>query len=140
MTKKAVFQTGFSGTGSMKDFVLEVIRLLEAMNNIVVTMPPNYSGNPVTLEFEGTSLVFNFGDALVFTLENIEWEFPGIAEIVSNEAEVVDGKLEITVDAIPDLNNVTWHLDDDSGAVDFDSYSVDLNNDTLNIRVAASVA
>lgn len=135
---KATFQTSFSGTGSMKDFVFENVRLLEAMNNITVLMPSGYDGAPVTLQFDGSSLVFDFGDALVFTLSNVEWEFPGIAEIVSNEADVVDGKLEITVDAIPDLDNVTWHLDDDGGAVSFDSYSVDLNNDTLNIRVSAS--
>ena len=137
---EAVFQTAFSGTGSMKDFIFENVRLLEAMNNISVLMPPGYDGAPVTLKFNGSSLVLDFGDALVFTLANVEWVFPGIAEIVSNEAEVENGKLEITVDAIPDLSNVTWHLDDDSGAVDFDSYSVDLDNDTLNVRVSASVA
>ena len=140
MADGQTFKTDFKGTGSMKEFVSENVLLLEAMNNIKVIMPPYYQGAPPTLSFDGASLVLDFGDALIFSLQNVEWVFPGIAEIVSNEADVAGGKEVITVDAIPDLDNVTWHLDDDGGAVSFDSYSVDLNNDTLNIRVEASVA
>jgi len=140
MSNGPTFKTDFKGTGTMKDFVSENVLLLEAMNNIKVTMPPYYSGAPVALRFDGSSLLLDFGDALVFSLQNVEWEFPGIAEIVSNTAEVTGGKQLITVDAIPDLDNVTWHLDDDGGTVDFDSYTVDLDDNTLNIRVSASVA
>ena len=63
--------------------------------------------------------------------------FPSLTTVIEeNTAEVVGGQEVITVDAIPDLDNVTWHL---SGTdVSFDSYSIDLNNDTINVRVTAS--
>ena len=137
MSDAPTFKTDFNGTGSMKEFVDAMVLLLEAMNNIKVEMPPYYAGAPVTVKFEGSSLVFDFGDALIFSLQNVEWIFPSAtAVIVENTAEVIGGQEVLTVNAEPDLENVTWHL---SGTdVSFDSYSVDLDNDTINIRVTAS--
>ena len=137
MSDAPTFKSDFKGTGSMEKFVSEMALLLEAMNNINVVMPPYYAGTPPTLKFDGQSLVFDFGEALIFSLKNIEWVFPSLTTVIEeNTAEVVGGQEVITVDAIPDLDNVTWHL---SGTdVSFDSYSIDLNNDTINVRVTAS--
>ena len=96
------FKTDFKGTGSMEEFVKEMSLLLESMNNIKVQMPPYYAGAVPTLAFDGASLVFDMGEALIFSLENTEWSFISeTTEPVSYEANVEGGKLALTVDTCP---------------------------------------
>jgi len=94
-----MFKEDFKGTGSLKDFVDEANKLFSAANNIKVTMPVNYSGAEPTMAYDGTSLVFDMGDALIFTLNNVVWNLTGTADFVSHSVEVVNGQLVINVEA-----------------------------------------
>jgi len=95
----AIFKDDFEGTGTMEDFVATLNRLFGAMNNINIIVPPDYAGSPPSMTFDAGKLTFNFGDALVFTLNNVEWNLTGDAVYVSNTVEVVNGKLVISVEA-----------------------------------------
>ena len=96
-----MFKDDFKGTGNMRSFCDEANKLFAAMNNIDIVMPPEYSGPEPTLEFREGRLVFDFGSALIFTTENIDWDLTGDAGISFDTytADVVDGQLEITVEA-----------------------------------------
>ncbi len=97
MSKK--WRDDFKGTGSMKKLTDEVNSFMNAMNNINVKMPRNYEGQPVSLAFIDNRLVLDFGDALVFSLNNVEWVFSGTANIVDFSAQVFNGRLVISVEA-----------------------------------------
>jgi len=129
------FNPKWRGTGSLTEFVAEMVKLLTAMNNIKVIMPRYYSGVEPTLVFTAGQLIFDMAEALIFTLNNVEWVWLGIAKIDSNTAEVQNGKLVITVDANPDLDNIDWNL---TGTADFVSYSATISGGELNINVLAN--
>jgi len=90
----------FVGTGSMKGFVKESNKLFSSLNNIEFILPTGYSGIEPTIRLEEDGLVFDFGDALIFTLNNVGWKLTGDATFVSNKVEVVNGKLVISVKAM----------------------------------------
>ncbi len=41
------FKTDFEGTGAMKEFVAEVVKALELLNNIKIIAGPNYTGDNI---------------------------------------------------------------------------------------------
>jgi len=94
------FKHDFEGTGTFVEFVSACNRLFEAMSNITVVMPVDYRGTEPTLvaSTDGT-ITFDMGDALIFTTNNIDWELSGDATFESYSAEVVNGKLVISVEA-----------------------------------------
>lgn len=85
------FKADFHGTGSMKKFASETNGVFQAMNNITFKMPAGYAGIPPSAKVTADGLVFDFGDALIFTTKNVEWSGG------TGTAEVVNGKLKITV-------------------------------------------
>ncbi len=89
----------FNGTGSMKKFADETNKLFSAINNISFIMPSGYGGVEPTVELKDGKLVFDFGNMLIFTLDNVSWKFTGSASINSNKVQVVNGQLVISVDA-----------------------------------------
>ena len=89
----------YKGTGSMEEFISDCVLLFTSLNNVNVIMPPNYSGNPVELVFEEGETKLNMADALIFSLDNVVWNFTGDADIDSYSAEVVGGQLQINVEA-----------------------------------------
>ena len=97
------FNTDFIGTGTMKKFVAECVKAFSAMNDIKIIMPPNYSGAEPELKIENddenTKLVFDMAEALVFTLNNVQWNLSGSASFDSYSVEVVGGQLIINVSA-----------------------------------------
>jgi hypothetical protein len=97
MEKK--FIDTFEGRGTMVPFVDQVNEISRCMNNISVIMPTGYSGEEPTLTFKDGALVFDFGQALVFTLNNVKWVLTGSADFVSYSAQVENGKLVIRVHA-----------------------------------------
>ena len=98
-------KSDFKGTGTMVEFVDESNKMFSALTNARVIVPTGYSGQEPTLRIDETgaenaSLVLDMGEALVFTLNNIEWEFFGDAAITSKGAYVRNGKLHIQVTAV----------------------------------------
>ena len=89
----------FVGSGNMESFCDETNKLFSAVNNPTFIMPTGYSGVEPTLEIKDDSLVFDFGDALIFTLENVSWRLTGSATFTSRSASVSNGKLQISVNA-----------------------------------------
>jgi len=87
----------FKGLGSMKKLVDQHNEMMKHLNNIEVLMPPHYSGAVPTLTFENDELIFDFQDALVFTLNNVRWRLSGGPGFVYYNVEVVQGQLVITV-------------------------------------------
>jgi hypothetical protein len=95
----ATFKDDWEGTGSMESFVSASNRLFSAMNNIKILLPPDYGGIEPTFTFKPDALEFDFGDMLIFALNNVEWNLTGDADFVSNTVEVINGKLVISVEA-----------------------------------------
>ena len=95
----AGFKTDFKGTGNMKVFCEESNRLFSALNNVEFLMPSGYDGAEPSVRVDGERLVFDFCDALVFTLNNVQWNLTGSAAFTSYSAEVQDGQLVISVNA-----------------------------------------
>jgi len=91
----------FKGTGTFVQFVNECNKLFAALSNIRVFMPKGYKGIEPTLKLNGDNrgLTFDMGEALVFTLNNVEWNFSGDADIDDYSVEVDDGQLIISVEA-----------------------------------------
>jgi hypothetical protein len=94
----------FEGTGSMVEFVKETNTLFSAVNNIKFIMPSGYLGVEPTVKVEPNSITFDFGQALIFTLNNVVWNFSGTGftepnnvVISSRTATVVNGKLTLSV-------------------------------------------
>ena len=94
-----MFRDDFKGTGSMKGFCEESNKLFSALNNVEFQMPPGYSGAEPTVKVYEDRIVFDFGEALIFTINNIEWNLTGTATYNSYSANVFNGKLYINVDA-----------------------------------------
>lgn len=94
-----VLKSYFKGTGSIKEFVKESNLLFSALNNIKFIMPAGYSGVYPSMEIKEGSLIFDFGDCLVFTTKNISWNLTGNAIFRSATAAVVNGVLQISVNA-----------------------------------------
>ena len=94
-----MFKDDFKGTGPMRSFCEEANRLFAAMNNIDIVMPSGYSGPEPTLEFREGRLVFDFGSALIFTTDNVDWNLTGTAYYKSNSVTVTNGQLVIDVEA-----------------------------------------
>ena len=92
-------KSDFVGTGSMEAFCKETNALFSAINNIDFIMPVGYEGVPPSTEIINGRLVFDFGDALIFTLKNVSWNLTGTAVYVSYSASVSNGKLLIDVTA-----------------------------------------
>jgi len=78
------FRVNFKGTGNMEKFCVESNRLFAAINNASFIMPSGYSGIEPSMRVEGGKLVFDFGDALIFTLNNVVWDNGAGAVSVSN--------------------------------------------------------
>jgi hypothetical protein len=95
-----MFKSDFIGTGNMAEFCAEANMLFSALNNIRFIMPSSYDGIEPHVEIKKDSIVFDFGQALIFTLNNVEWNFTGDADIGSYSASVVSGKLVINVEAV----------------------------------------
>lgn len=91
------FRTDFQGTGNMEGFCEESNKLFAALNNVVFQMPSGYSGIEPTMRVEAGRIVFDFGECLVFTLNNVSWSLTGSANFISNSVEVVNGQLVISV-------------------------------------------
>lgn len=93
----------FVGTGSMTEFVDETNKLFSAVNNMSIIVPNGYVGIEPTAYLEDGKIVFDFGDALIFTLNNVVWNFSGTSFVdpdkvtVSYSASVESGKLVISV-------------------------------------------
>ena len=93
------YKDDFKGTGNMKKFCDESNKLFSAMNNTDFIMPAGYSGISPSVRFEDNRIVFDFGQALVFTLNNVAWDLIGSATFNSTSATVINGQLVISVDA-----------------------------------------
>lgn len=93
----------YEGSGSMEDFVADSNKVFSSINNAEVIVPQGYAGIEPTVSIQGEdddlSLVFDFGDALIFTLNNVVWNLTGTAAFVSNSVSVVNGRLMINVEA-----------------------------------------
>ena len=89
----------FEGTGTMIPFVDQLNEISKCMNNISVIMPSGYKGVEPSLTFKDGALVFDFGQALVFTLNNVQWILTGSAVFGVPSAKVENGKLVIRVHA-----------------------------------------
>ncbi len=90
----------FKGTGPLKPLVDQVNEVFETFNNIEIKMPKSYSGPAPTLVFDRDGkLVFDFQEALIFTLRNVRWKLTGGVSYNSYSVKVVDGKLVISVSA-----------------------------------------
>ena len=83
----------------MRGFCEETNKLFAAMNNVVFIMPTGYAGVEPSIKFEDGQIAFDFGNALIFTLNNVQWDLTGSATFNSYSAEVVNGQLVISVDA-----------------------------------------
>jgi len=96
-----MLKDSFKGTGTLKKFVDESNSAFSALNDIKVYMPQGYAGAEPTMQLSGDnkSIVFDMGDALIFTLNNVVWNFTGSADIDTMSAEVLNGKLVINVEA-----------------------------------------
>lgn len=92
-----MYKGDFKGKGPMKKFVDESNLIFSALNNPKVLMPKEYVGIQPTLKFNEDSVVLDFGDALIFTTNNITWNLTGTATFVSRSASVINGKLSISV-------------------------------------------
>ena len=95
----AKLKDNFVGKGSMETFCNETNKLFKAVNNPKFIMPSGYSGAEPTLRIEGERLAFDFGEALIFTLNNVQWNLTGSATFNSYSVSVVNGQLVISVDA-----------------------------------------
>ena len=93
------FRTNFEGTGNMEEFCEESNLLFSALNNIEFQMPSGYSGIQPSARVENNRIVFDFGQALIFTLNNVQWNLTGSATFTSYTASVQNGQLVINVDA-----------------------------------------
>jgi hypothetical protein len=95
--------TKFEGTGSFAEFVENVVDFFKAINNASVEVPSGYSGAEPTLRLEdgksGPQLVLDMAEALVFTLNNVQWELVGSAAFVDWKVSVQNGKLVVYVHA-----------------------------------------
>lgn len=93
------FRTDFKGTGNMKKFCEETNDLFAAINNIKFIMPFRYVGIPPSARAEKDRILFDFGEALIFTMNNVIFNLTGSATFNSYSAEVTNGQLVISVDA-----------------------------------------
>ena len=92
----------YIGTGSFKNFVKSCVELFSAFNNAEVRMPDGYEGEPPRLYIDDgseASLILDMSQALVFSLNNIKWEFSGSATVNTYGAYVKDGTLHLKVNA-----------------------------------------
>ena len=93
------FRSDYVGTGNMKTFCEESNKLFTALNNIVFIMPQGYNGTEPTASVQEGRVIFDFGSALIFTLNNVAWNLTGSATFNSYSVEVQNGQLVISVDA-----------------------------------------
>lgn len=94
-----MFREDYKGTGNMKRFCEESNKLFAALNNVVFLMPSGYAGVEPSVTIEDARIVFDMGNALIFTLNNVQWNLTGSATFNSYSAEVINGQLVISVDA-----------------------------------------
>lgn len=89
----------FEGTGPMEEFAQETNKVFGALNEMIVIMPTGYEGETPTLRLRkgDTQIVLDMKDALVYTIDNVDWNLLGTAFYKSNTIEVIDGRLTITV-------------------------------------------
>jgi hypothetical protein len=92
-------RSNFIGTGNMEEFCNETNKLFSAINNIQFQMPTGYAGVEPTVQVFDDRIVFDFGNALIFTLNNVVWNLTGSATFNSNTVGVSNGVLVINVDA-----------------------------------------
>lgn len=96
-----MLKQNFKGRGTLAKFAKETNSVMSAINNISIIVPSGYSGVEPTIKFEdgekGCSLIFDFGDALIFTLKNVSWSLSGTANFVSKSVSVDNGVLYINV-------------------------------------------
>jgi hypothetical protein len=67
----------------MEGFCVETNKLFAAMNNIQFHMPVGYAGIEPSMRIENGRMIFDFGDALIFTLNNVVWDNGGGSVYVS---------------------------------------------------------
>lgn len=67
------FRQDFIGTGNMERFCEESNKLFAALNNIVFLMPSGYEGVEPSIRIEEGRIIFDFGQAQIFTLNNVNW-------------------------------------------------------------------
>lgn len=98
------FKSNFKGKGSLVAFVKEVNAMFSAINNMVVQVPTGYEGVPPTVQLDKGQIVFDFGDALLFSRSNIVWNFSGTGFTAPNNvkisyknATVVNGQLTLSI-------------------------------------------
>jgi len=90
----------FKGTGPLKPLVDQVNEVFETFNNIEIKMPKSYEGPAPTLTFDRDGkLIFDFQEALIFTLRNVDWSYTGNATVSNFRIYVSDGKLKIRFSA-----------------------------------------
>jgi hypothetical protein len=90
-------KSDFIGKGSMKEFVEESNAAFSSLSNVSFTMPDGYSGIEPTVYIKDGRLTFDFGQSLIFTLNNVVWNVSGSADVPTKTADVDDGKLNLTV-------------------------------------------
>ena len=83
------YRSDFIGSGNMRGFCEETNKLFAAMNNVVFIMPTGYAGVEPSVKFKDDKIVFDFGNALIFTMENVVWDNGG------GSAQVYNGRLHI---------------------------------------------
>jgi hypothetical protein len=99
MAKKE-WKENFKGTGPLKPLTDQCNELFEMLNNIEIIMPKSYSGFKPTLTFDKDGkLVFDFQEALIFTLRNVKWVTSGNATVSNKIVSVEDGQLVISFSA-----------------------------------------
>ena len=130
---EGTFKSDFVGKGSMKTFVDELNKLMTAMNNISVTVPNGYQGQPPKLAFQNGSLVFDFGDALIFTEKGVDWSFTGDGTVNNYSATPENGRLKIAFDTSA-YDSVDWYLE---GTATYNSWDVSISDGVLEIIVNA---
>ena len=85
----------------MTKFVDESNKLFRSLNNMKVIVPSEYEGVEPTLKLDkdNSGITLDMGEALVFTLNNVEWELDGPVNYTDNIVWVENGKLKIYVQA-----------------------------------------
>ena len=73
----STFRDNFKGTGNMTQFCEESNKLFSALNNIVFIMPVGYAGIEPSVRIEEGRIVFDMGQAQIFTLNNVAWDNGG---------------------------------------------------------------
>jgi len=83
------FRDDYIGTGNMEQFCEESNLLFAALNNVVFQMPSGYAGIEPSMRVEEDRIVFDFGNALIFTINNVVWDNG------DGDVAVINGQLHI---------------------------------------------